>query len=889
MNAQNRTRRLRRVSVVALALAAGTARAQVVDAYWSAAIPGDWDNPLRWSTNPVFPNNNAGVRYRAIFQASGLAYTVQLRQRAITVDDVVLDSPDATLLVGSQGVLKVQNRLDLRRGTFRLGSGSRIEGGTIVAQPGSDVLLGGGGEIRGVSLSGAFPIDGLTVTDGLSGDATLVFEPFPSTLTFSGDQTFSGGSILIPDTTQSQRRIRMPDHASLTIGPGAEIRGGESIIGNNEESFRSNGTLRNQGRIIADAPNRTMNIAADSFANEGLVEARAGTIRIEQPNRPSQAVWSNTGIMKVSAGATLFLGGRASTAALGSFDNAGTIIIGGVIDNAGRTLVMGPAEGQWRFSGNTSRIEGGTILAQPGARFMLAGGGELRGVSLSGLFPVDNVTITEGLSGDATLTFEPAATLMTFSGTQTFSGGTVVIPGATPTQRRIRTTGHSSLTIGPGAEIRGGEAVIGHNEDAFRSNGTLRNQGRIIADAPGRTIVIGADSFANEGLVEARGGVIRIQQPVRPGQAVWSNTGQIRAVGGGRVELSGIVTTSSMGTLDTSGGSLVFSSLAIDNRGETLHLGPTTGNVSGKFTIKGGVLDIAPGYSLTVQDFSTLDGVTARGDIHVAGGRALSVRNGLTLNGTVHLANPSSALYFAGSGNVLTSGTVLFEGPAGDDRLLSGDDQTLSSFVIGEAATVSGGRGAVRTSSHATTIENRGLISADTPGQSIRIHTARFSNTGTVEAVNGGILEYLNPPGLEGDGAFVNSGVLLVGADSGLRAQGDFVNDPGAVLKLFLHWSGSSPLEIDGVATLGGELEVLAAGDRVPRLGKHFTLIAAGGLVGEFDHLRLPRLDGGLSWRTDLLSVSGEIRVIPAPASLVLVLGYVVPAARRRRDPGRDA
>jgi hypothetical protein len=778
-------------------------------------------------------------------------------------------------------------------GAANAGDGGIIElgGGAFTTPQLANITRSGTGQVR-VAANGTWNALGSTVAfgptslvtgvngrvnaDEISVDAGHVFTT-PGSLSaddFTGAGTITlqnGSGLLIPGLTSGNAVI----HAGLTVT-------GNGKLGSNAlEGVR----ITNQGTIRAQS-GQQLYIDLPEFVNEGVLEVAGGTIDFGVNPQSATPAWSNSGTIQVSSG-NLFLGGTYSTSGMGTITNTGgTVFVGGFVNNVGQTLSVGPSSGTWRAAAG-GRIDGGTVEAQPGGSFLL-NGAELHGVALRGSFPLDSATITSGLSVDGELVFEPFASLLSFTGDQTFAAGTVLIPDTTSAQRRIRTLGNTSLVLGPDVEIRGGEVIIGNNESGTRSTGTLTNQGEIIADVPGRIVNIGADTFVNEGLLEARdGGIIKIAQPNRGGQGVWSNSGIIRAVNGGRVEVTGTVSTSDIGVLETSGGSFVFASASIDNTGQTFHVGPATGNVSGKMSFKGGLLDIAPGYSLIVQNASTFDGLSVSGNVIVE--RFIAIRNGLTLDGTIHLTTPRSGLYFYGDNNSLTSGTVSFEGPEGDDRIVGGDETNISSFVIGQDATVRGGRGAVR-SSNLATIENRGLISADVSGQKIKIYTARFFNFGTVQAVNGGIIENIQPPGLAGDGVFVNSGILLMDPGSRIQAFGDLVNEPGAILRLLVRGpSSEASIRVDGTVFLDGTLELLTLSGRVPRIGEHYAILSASSYSGDFDQLLLPALPDGLAWHTSSLGITGDIWVVPAPASVIPLAGVTILVGRRRRSERRGA
>ena len=87
--------------------------------------------------------------------------------------------------------------------------------------------------------------------------------------------------------------------------------------------------------------------------------------------------------------------------------------------------------------------------------------------------------------------------------------------------------------------------------------------------------------------------------------------------------------------------------------------------------------------------------------------------------------------------------------------------------------------------------------------------------------------------------------------------------------------SGYDRLDISGLATLDGTLDVDLMDGFTPSAGQSFDLFA-GPTSGRFSQVNLPALANGLSWNTDNLYTTGAVTVVPEPSAFVLlVIGAV--------------
>jgi hypothetical protein len=205
--------------------------------------------------------------------------------------------------------------------------------------------------------------------------------------------------------------------------------------------------------------------------------------------------------------------------------------------------------------------------------------------------------------------------------------------------------------------------------------------------------------------------------------SAWSNAGAITVQTGGMLTLGGTFSLAGAGDIVNDGGFVRISG-TLDNTGETYT--PGTGIVSNKITlysdgkILGGTVD-DPADVLVFQS-GTLDGVTYDTPLLIGESQSLTIENGITMAGT----NPALTL---GSGNSLQfygatslDNMVLTLGTNDSVSFTYNSDPLLGpNFVLRDT----GARDNI--SLGGTTLDNEGLIDADTIGGSLTF--ARWSTT----------------------------------------------------------------------------------------------------------------------------------------------------------------
>jgi RHS repeat-associated protein len=409
---------------------------------------------------------------------------------------------------------------------------------------------------------------------------------------------------------------------------------------------------------------------------------------------------------------------------------------------------------------NGFNLSGGTLLRAtvlPGTngQGVTVTSGTLDGVTMNGVLDVGNsvsgssVTVTNGLVLNGTTLVGNSTNQwyghFNFAGSQTLGGNGTVVFGiytvgcaSGPYYNSLRLlNGGTTLTLGSGITVRGQNGTIGY-QACFGGpqNISIINQGTISADVSGGTIIIIAQPFSNQGVVQSPAGTLN---------------------------LAGTIATGNVGSFLSGNGVLALSGI-LSNTSQTLVLSGTTNVLrlrGGK--ILGGSVVTSNGASLVVNS-GTLDGVTMNGVLDVgntsSNGVSLTVTNGLVLNGTALVGNPTNGVVnslkwwgeisFAGSQTLSGNGAVVFGNaayiPASTFYFINAlrlrDAGTT--LTIGPGITVRGQNGTIGNlywgGPTNVTIINQGTISADVAGGTIVLFAHPFSNLGLVRSPAGTVI-----------------------------------------------------------------------------------------------------------------------------------------------------
>jgi T5SS/PEP-CTERM-associated repeat protein len=470
------------------------------------------------------------------------------------------------------------------------------------------------------------------------------------------------------------------------------------------------------------------------------------------------------------------------------------------------------------------------------------------------------------------------------SGALINNGGTaeILAPGANA----------ESVTLGNNAAHDGTLAVRGGDLQLRVTGGGLMRVGNF---GTGELIVLDGGEISGRTGQIATGAMSSGVATVAGFGGTWVNlerifvglggTGTLDILRGGRVETTGTAyaTSASIGTdVDANG--------TVNVDGDESKFINSTGLVVGERGV--GALNIADGGAASniganIGDQNGSSGTVnvsgigsswnATGDMSVgnSGTGMLTIESGGTVtnvNGNIGVNGPSG-LYSGGDGAVIVRGAgsqwtngVVAVGISGRGKLTIEDGAVVTS-TNGRIAREVGSSGTVSVSGTNSWWANTGVLTIGLAGTGF----ARLDvNGGGLVTAAGGIT--IGPLGsVRGDGTLgtvggppvVNGGLVAPGNSPGtMFVQGSFTQIEGGTLEIEIDSTANDKLDVRGVLSLGGTLDVSLLDNYVPRGTQSFDILDwTSGLSGTFSALQLPTLDGILIWDTSQLYTDGVLTV----------------------------
>jgi hypothetical protein len=415
------------------------------------------------------------------------------------------------------------------------------------------------------------------------------------------------------------------------------------------------------------------------------------------------------------------------------------------------------------FTDSGSATFAGVLTINGAGQFLLSSGSLTGGINGSGTFEsVSGTTDTLG-----SITIYPGRTFTTTSGATTdiSSGATIANHGTFVIDG---TSGNAIVNLLGNVTLSGGGAVILKTKTgtAFLrgSSVTLTNKGNTI-EGTGNIDDNAALTIVNSGTLNANASGQNLN--VGQGGGGVTNTGTLEATGGGTLNLHSTITNT--------GGNITASGTNSDVNVQST-------------TIAGGTLNTSSGGLLQTVGTSTLNGVT------IWSASTYTTADGATTDLTTSLTNDGTFLIDGSSGNAIVNlnnsvslsggGVVTMKTGAGTAFLRgSGVTLTNANDTIQGAGTIG--------DNAALAIANQATIDANASGQNLNLSQGGgvITNTGTLEATNGGTLNIFSK--------VTNTG-------GAITASGGAVNIDATITGGTLNATGTNVMETSSSADLVG-------------------------------------------------------------------------------------
>jgi autotransporter-associated beta strand protein len=766
----------------------------------------------------LFLGTNAGV---------GKGVTLTSAAGGTTTFSGVIQDPTGVLgsgLVRTNGAGTV-----VLSGVNTYGGGTSIDGGTLSISQSANL----GANAGGVAINAGT----LAITIGFSTNRVFTLGDIASTFLINPAQSFT-----ITSAIGGAGVLNKNGTGTLTLS-GANTYSGGSILNSGTVTISSNGNLGAAATAVT-VNAATLDIAGtfNSTRNFTLGSATS-TVQVDPTfTFTDSGIFSGPGTLNKTGTGTLVLGG-VNTYAGATNINAGTLrngIANAIQDSSAVTVASGATYDLNGFSETIGSLAGaGTVTSGAVGALTLTAGGDNTSTLFSGVLQNGSGTVAFTKSGTGTLTLSGANT---YTGLTTVSGGILLIQNSAALGTAAGgTTVNSGATLELQSNIAVGAEPLTLNGVGVSSFGALRNLSGSNSFAGAITLASASAIYSDAGTLTLSGGIANGGFTTTFGGA--GNITQTNPVTG-----AGALVKNDGGTL-TLGGANTYSGGSTLNGGTTIITG--TGNLgatTGAATINSATLEAAATFT-TPRNF-------------ILGNTTSTVQVDPTLTLTASgIFSGAGTLNKTGAGTMVLSGINTYTGPTNvtaGTLQISANDRILNTSDLN----VSGGTFDVQTFSETLGIVTLASGTISGSGAGTLTGSSYTLQSGTVSAIlagNGAVTK--NTAGtviLSGSNTFtgsttISAGTLQVNTNNalGTAASGTTVAN-GAALKLnAVNYSTAEPLTLNGTGiTNGGALTNSGTSTFAGSINvaTNATIGAGGGTL---------TLTGGISKSGTTLTISG--------------------------------
>ncbi len=780
---------------------------------------------------------------------------------SITTRTLTINSGGSITRTGAGSTTFFEN-VTLAGGSLTVNGGTLFASGALTNQSGGTISVTGSGSILNVTTlsnsgtlsasdSGQLRLTGnvttanlgspgnITITNGgvielasgsvLTNTAANLAAPTGGTYLFNG--IIIGGTIDANTLTQSNGTL-----------DGAVISGNVSVASGKSLTLKNGGGWTGTATIGTDGQNNGfLLLASDLSLSSGLVFTGTGT-QLTHSNT-THTLTTTGSITRTGAGSTTFFENIVNSGTLTV--NGGTLFASGAITNSGAISVTGNTS----ILNLTTLANSGTLNADNGGQLRLTGN-----VTTANLGAPKDISITNGgvieLASNGILTNTSANLAAPVGGTYLFNGtiiGGTINPNALTQSNgtldgavisgNVTVASGKSLTLKNGAgwtdtatigtdgqnngflllasdlSLSSGLVFTGTGSQLTHSNSThtLTTTGSITRTGAGSTTFF--ENIVNSGTLTVNGGTLFASGAITNSGAItvtgntsilnlttMANTGTLNADSGGQLRLTGNVTTANLGASRnisiTNGGIIELASNGILTNTSANLAAPVGGTYLFNGTIIGGTI----ASNALTQNNGTLDGAVISGDVTVAPGKSLTLKNngGWTGNATIGATGSNNGFLLLGTDIALDTGLIFL----GDNSQLTHSNSTRTLTLSSTGMLTRTGNGST------SSFEN--IVSSGT----LTVDGGTLFSSGSLTNLAGGTVTVSNGATLSQSGTFTNRAAAITtvtGTGSKLSVanlvnSGTLISDAGALLSIT---GNTTTSRLGGITlTSGGTVEL---------------------------------------------------------------------------------
>jgi hypothetical protein len=481
---------LTRLLFLSLLFLGSILKAQETNAVWYGAS-ANWDEPLNWSTNPVFPNNNGIQIYSATIDSGSVTLN-----RNITIEQLMLGLAGVPTLQGNNGA-KIG-----RATTLNVRSNLRLNQGAITGKSTLNAL----------------------------GRATI-----------SGNSILNGWAVILSRRTLWSGRLSVGNASVIDNLPGAtlDLLNGAICTYYAPDSSNPDGprrTLNNYGTINA---NGSGSVTLDIVLNSpGTINVNSGSLVLANGGEISGAInlangatldFENTNI--ASGPPNYVFTQTSSISGIGSvtFNSGRDFVIGGIYDVSGTTTVSG---GTASFIspiinlGSSAVVDGQGANCDLGSNSVTVSNFNLREGTITGSGAVTVNGLLEwnegSMRGEGTTNAQAGVFFNGITGSRGFNFldrslncyGSSRVETTNAYRGDIRFGLNGRLNIMPGATFNGSRLGISGSSTSGETYGVLTNYGTLVVDNPGvnRGMAVFGTAFVNQGNIQITNSMLDLRR-----------------------------------------------------------------------------------------------------------------------------------------------------------------------------------------------------------------------------------------------------------------------------------------------------------------------------------------------------------------------------------------